>query len=100
MLQNMKKLPDTNDIEWELTIDSFKMVIRALNEGKFASALSRHYSIYKTLNSFPFTMSISVNLINKFLENNIMLECWTKVIQVMLCKVKEITAWKNSVRYS
>ena len=87
MLQIMKKLLNTNNIEWELTIISLKIETRAVNEGKSSSASDRYYSIYKALHSFLFTMSILIELTNKCVENNVMLKRWMKVVPVILCKI-------------
>ena len=60
--------------------------MKKVSEGTSSSASGRHYSLYKALHSFPFTMSIMVKLVNTCVQNNILLQRWLKVVQVMLCK--------------
>ena len=75
------------DASTTITNEEFIAGIKGISEGKTSSQSGRHYSMYKALVAFPFTTQIIVKLISTSVENNIIINRWKKVLQIMLCKV-------------
>ena len=87
LLSQLQLLPDLTTILHKLSAEEFIQGMKNIGEGKSSSMLERHYSIYKALLHFPFTINIIVSLINDAVNNNYLLTRWRKVIQIMLCKI-------------
>ena len=87
LLQNLQKLPNIKDSTYEVTDAEFIAGIKSISEGKSSSQSGRHYSMYKALLAFPFTVQVMVKMINFCVKNNIILQRWKKILQVMLCKI-------------
>ena len=64
ILQNLEKLPNTNDINLQLSDEEFVAGMQSIGEGKSSSQSGRHYSLYKAFLTFPFTTNIMTLLIN------------------------------------
>ena len=54
--------------DFAMSTDEFINGMKKFSEGTFSSALVCHYSLYKALHLFPFTMSIMVKLVNRFFQ--------------------------------
>ena len=78
LLQSLEKLPNTTNNKCILLYEEFITGIRKVFEGKSLSGSGRHYSLYKAIVAFPFTTSIIVQLINKSITNQIILQRWKK----------------------
>ena len=81
-------LPTISHINMNILDEDFISGIRKISEEKISTASGPYYSLYKALQSFSFTMGLVLTLIMTSVNNNFLLTCWEKVIQVLFCKSK------------
>ena len=87
ILSQLQLLPDLTTVLHELSAEKLIQGMKNIGKGKSSSMSGRHYTIYKALLRFPFTVSIIVSLINDAVNNNYLLTRWRKVIQIMFCEI-------------
>lgn len=87
LLFELKTLPDFSPMPFLLTDKEFIEGMQLAHEGKSSFMSGRHYSIYKALLRFPYTIRIITSHINDCITNKYVLSRWKKVVQIMLCKI-------------
>ena len=70
----------------DLSVSDFINGIKRIPESKSSSASGRSYSVYRALSPFPDSIKLIVQLINLGKNNNIILQRWRTILQIMICK--------------